>query len=62
MARARRDQAAVDAALDHLRTAALAGTNVMEPTIAAVRSYATVGEVINVLRDVHGAWTPTAAF
>jgi methylmalonyl-CoA mutase N-terminal domain/subunit len=34
----------------------------MEPTIAAVRSYATVGEVINVLRDVHGAWTPTAAF
>jgi len=60
--RARRDQAAVDAALDHLRTAALAGTNVMEPTIAAVRSYATVGEVIDVLRDVHGAWTPTATF
>jgi methylmalonyl-CoA mutase N-terminal domain/subunit len=60
--RANRNQAAVDAALADLHTAAIAGRNVMEPTIAAVQAYATVGEVVAVLRDVHGGWTPTAAF
>ena len=60
--RARRDQAPVDAALAALRAAAIAGTNVMEPTIAAVRAYATIGEVVAVLREVHGSWVSTAAF
>ena len=60
--RARRDQAAVDAALADLQAAAEAGSNVMEPTIAAVRAYATVGEVVTVLREVHGGWIPAAAF
>ncbi len=60
--RARRDRAPVDEALAELRAAAIAGTNVMEPTIAAVRAYATIGEVVAVLREVHGSWVSTAAF
>ena len=32
------------------------------PTIAAVRAYATVGEVVGVLREVHGSWTASPAF
>jgi methylmalonyl-CoA mutase N-terminal domain/subunit len=57
--RARRNAAAVETALAELGAAAKAGENVMEPTIAAVRAYATVGEIISVLRDVHGPWTDT---
>ena len=57
-----RDDEAVASALADLGAAARAGTNIMAPTIAAVRAYATIGEVVSVLRDVHGSWTPTAAF
>jgi methylmalonyl-CoA mutase N-terminal domain/subunit len=60
--RAERYQLEVDAALADIRTAAENGTNVMAPTIAAVRAYATIGEVVAVLRGVHGSWTPTATF
>jgi methylmalonyl-CoA mutase N-terminal domain/subunit len=60
--RTRRDQAAVDAALDALRGAALSGENVMPTTIEAVRAYATIGEIVDVLRSVHGLCQPIAAF
>ena len=60
--RERRDAAAVTAALDALRTAAQAGENVLPSTIAAVKAYATVGEIVDVLREVHGTWQPTTAF
>jgi methylmalonyl-CoA mutase N-terminal domain/subunit len=40
----------------------VAGENVMPATIEAVSAYATIGEVVDVLREVHGSWTPTAAF
>jgi methylmalonyl-CoA mutase N-terminal domain/subunit len=60
--RARRDAAAVESALDSLREAVAAGDNVVEPCIAAVSAYATVGEIVSVLRDFHGSWTPTADF
>lgn len=60
--RSRRDQGAVDAALGDLRAAASVGANVMPPTIAAVQAYATIGEVVAVIRDVHGSWAPSAAF
>jgi methylmalonyl-CoA mutase N-terminal domain/subunit len=52
--RAERDEEAVDAALDRLRTAAEGEENLMEPLIAAVKAYATVGEVCDVLREVFG--------
>lgn len=60
--REQRDAAAVDSALAGLREAAAAGENIVEPCIAAVAAYATVGEIVSVLRDVHGSWTPTADF
>jgi len=60
--RARRDTAACRAALSALGKAAAAGDNVLDPCIAAVRSYATIGEIVDVLRDVHGRWTPSTAF
>ena len=60
--RASRDQAAVDAALSRLRTDVAAGRSVMPATIEAVRAYATIGEVVAVLREAFGGWVPTADF
>jgi methylmalonyl-CoA mutase, N-terminal domain len=54
--RARRDPDAVRKALAGLREAAASGANVVEPSVIAVRAYATVGEIVGVLRDVHGSW------
>lgn len=47
--RASRDGAAVAAALADLRSAAEAGANVVEPCVAAVSAYATVGEIVSAL-------------
>jgi methylmalonyl-CoA mutase N-terminal domain/subunit len=60
--RARRDGAAVQAALEDLRKAAEAGDNVLPATITAVKAYATIGEIVAVLREVYGSWQPTAVF
>ncbi len=49
-----RDEAAVEAALSHLRTAAETGTNIMEPSIAAAKAGVTTGEWGTVLREVFG--------
>jgi methylmalonyl-CoA mutase, N-terminal domain len=56
--RARRDQAAVDAALDALRSTAGGTGNVLYPMKEALRLRATVGEVCNALRDVWGVYRP----
>jgi methylmalonyl-CoA mutase N-terminal domain/subunit len=53
--RAERDGPSVAAALDDLRCAATEGRNTVEPTIAAVRAYATVGEIAETLRGVFGS-------
>ena len=60
--RSRRDQAAVTAALDAVHDAAEAGTNIVGPCVDAVSAYATVGEIVARLREVHGSWTPHHAF
>jgi methylmalonyl-CoA mutase N-terminal domain/subunit len=60
--RERRDQQAVEAALADLRKASESGENILPATIEAVTAYATIGEVVAVLRDIHGQWRPTAAF
>lgn len=60
--RERRDGAAVEAALGRLAEAAREGTSVMPATIEAVKTYATIGEIVTVLRDVHGSWTRTNTF
>jgi methylmalonyl-CoA mutase, N-terminal domain len=57
-----RDAATVEAALGAVREAARAGENVVPACVEAVRAYATVGEVVGVLRDVHGSWTPSTAY
>jgi methylmalonyl-CoA mutase N-terminal domain/subunit len=53
-----RDPRAVGVALADLRDAAAARQNTVEPTIAAVRAYATVGEITDALRTVHGSQSP----
>jgi methylmalonyl-CoA mutase N-terminal domain/subunit len=60
--RGSRDIAAVKRALAELHDAALAGENILPTTIEAVTVYATIGEIVDVLLDVHGAWVPTAHF
>lgn len=56
--RSNRDQAAVDAALQRLREASHQDVNLMDPIIEAVRTYATLGEMCNVLREEWGEYTP----
>jgi methylmalonyl-CoA mutase N-terminal domain/subunit len=50
----RRDGSVVSACLDTLRKAAEAGENSIPPLIDAVRAYATIGEMCDVLRSVWG--------
>ncbi|MBX6750776.1 MAG: methylmalonyl-CoA mutase [Micromonosporaceae bacterium] len=57
--RATRDNAAVTAALNDLRTAAQGSTNVLYPMREALRAYATVGEVCDTLREVWGVFRPS---
>jgi (2R)-ethylmalonyl-CoA mutase len=55
--RSQRDQAAVDSALDGLRTAAAdPDANIMEPTLAAARAGVTTGEWAAALREVFGEY------
>ncbi|MBS1842804.1 MAG: methylmalonyl-CoA mutase [Actinobacteria bacterium] len=54
--RGRRDQGDVEAALGRLREDAATGANVVPATIEAVRAYATVGEIADVLREVFGSY------
>ncbi len=54
--RAARDEAAVTAALDELRRAALEGDNIMEPSIALARAGGTTGEWGAALREVFGEY------
>jgi len=58
--RDQRDAGAVSNALDKLRRAAQAGENTMPATIAAVRAYATLGEICSALRDVYGIYEEPA--
>ncbi|MEV0811065.1 methylmalonyl-CoA mutase family protein [Micromonospora sp. NPDC050200] len=60
--RDRRDGAAVAAALEDLTAAAKAGENIMPACIDAVRAYATVGEIVDRLREVHGPWMSSTSF
>lgn len=56
--RASRDEAAVQAALVNLRTAAEGTDNLLYPLKEALRRYATIGEVCGVLRKVWGEYHP----
>jgi (2R)-ethylmalonyl-CoA mutase len=54
--RASRDQAAVDAALNHLREVLASDENVMPASIACAHAGVTTGEWSQAVRDVLGAW------
>jgi methylmalonyl-CoA mutase N-terminal domain/subunit len=56
--RARRDQKAVDAALAKLREDCTSGANVMPATVEAAKSFATVGDICQVWREVFGEYVP----
>ncbi len=61
--RARRDSAAVEAALARLREdAAHDDRNLMPPIIDAARAYVTMGEMCDALREVWGVWRETPVF
>jgi methylmalonyl-CoA mutase N-terminal domain/subunit len=55
-----RDAGAVGQALDRLRRACQGTENTMPHILQSVRSYATLGEIIGVMRDVFGTYTETA--
>jgi methylmalonyl-CoA mutase N-terminal domain/subunit len=57
--RTERDPARTARALDALEATARAGEPIVEATIEAVRSLATVGEISDRLRAVHGSYRPT---
>jgi methylmalonyl-CoA mutase N-terminal domain/subunit len=56
--RANRDDEAVDDALASLRDACRGDANVMPPIVDAVKAYATVGEIADVMREEFGEYKP----
>ncbi|HEV8460546.1 MAG TPA: methylmalonyl-CoA mutase family protein, partial [Gaiellaceae bacterium] len=61
--RARRDSAAVEAALTRLKEDAAADRrNLMTPIVDAARSYVTMGEMCDAFREVWGTWRETPVF
>ena len=60
--RTQRDGARVAAALAAVRQAAQDGSNVTPAVLEAVRAYATVGEIVDIWRDVFGHFSPSTDF
>jgi methylmalonyl-CoA mutase N-terminal domain/subunit len=57
--RARRDGRAVASALKNIEAAAKGQDNLIPPIVDAVKAYATIGEICDVLRDVFGVYRPS---
>ena len=60
--KARRDSAATAAALGALKKAAECSDNLMPYILAAVKTYATLGEICDVMRGVFGEYRPSVMF
>ncbi|MGE5577338.1 MAG: methylmalonyl-CoA mutase [Syntrophothermus sp.] len=60
--RSQRDNGRVQAALRRLKEAATGDENVMPPILEAVKTYATLGEIIQVFREVFGEYRERAVF
>ncbi|MFW5938302.1 MAG: acyl-CoA mutase large subunit family protein [Halanaeroarchaeum sp.] len=56
-----RDDEEVEATLEAVRDAAQSDANLMPPIIDAVKAYASIGEISNVLRDEFGEYHPGSA-
>jgi len=57
-----RDNAKVKEVLEELRKAAEKDENLMPAILKAVKAYATIGEICNVLREVYGEYKPPTIF
>ena len=60
--KSKRNTDKVTESLESLLVAAQAGINIVPAVVVAVKEYATVGEITNVLREVYGKWQPTSDF
>jgi methylmalonyl-CoA mutase N-terminal domain/subunit len=60
--RAKRDDAKYRAAMKSLRQSIRDERNLMEPVLDAVRSFATVGEIVELMRDEYGTWREPSIF
>jgi len=60
--KSRRNNAKVEASLKKIKDAALNGTNLMPPLIEAAENYVTLGEMVNVLKEVFGVYEETSVF
>lgn len=58
--RQRRDSRAVGQALKEVEAAARGDANLVPPIVEAVRNYATIGEICDILRNVFGTYRPGA--
>jgi methylmalonyl-CoA mutase N-terminal domain/subunit len=58
--RRRRDNQAVLQALSEVREGARKGLNMMEPILNAVKTYATLGEIVNAMKEVYGDYHEVA--
>jgi methylmalonyl-CoA mutase N-terminal domain/subunit len=48
--------------MDVLRAAIRSEENLMEPVLEAVRSYASVGEIVELMREDYGTWREPEIF
>ena len=60
--RLRRDDPAARHALDELGTALRNTENIMPPMLAAVKAYASLGEIVGVMQEVHGLYEEPSAY
>ena len=60
--RAARDAARFASAMDGLRAAIRAEANLMEPVLECVRAYATVGEMVALMKEEYGTWREPEIF
>ena len=57
--RKKRNNQKVNDALADIRDACSGGRNIMEPIIRAAKTYATLGEIVQEMKDVFGEWQET---
>lgn len=57
-----RDNEAVKVSLDEVRQTCKNKTNIMPPIIKAAKTYATLGEIVEAMKDIFGEWQESSIF
>jgi methylmalonyl-CoA mutase N-terminal domain/subunit len=57
-----RDNVLVEKKLDNIKKACKANDNIMPPIIEAAKAYATLGEIVEAMKEVFGEWQETSIF